>query len=81
MHVTIVGLGPSMNMFVELTKRLGGINGYCDEVWGINAVGNVLVCDRIFQMDDMNIQEARAKLNPNGNIATMCRWLKDHPGP
>jgi hypothetical protein len=80
-HVAIVGLGPSCATFFELTRRLGGVSAYCDEVWGLNAIGDVLKCDRIFHMDDLKIQEARAALNPSGNIAAMVRWLKTHPGP
>lgn len=81
MHVAIIGLGPSAGAFFELVKRLGGSSAYCDEVWGINAIGDVLRCDRIFHMDDMRVQEARAAANPDGNIAGMVRWLQKHPGP
>lgn len=80
-HVAIVGLGPSCATFFELTRRLGGVSAYCDEVWGINAIGDVLRCDRIFHMDDMLVQEARAAAKPDGNIASMVRWMKTHPGP
>ncbi len=80
-HVAILGLGPSVSGFFELTRRLGGASAYCDEVWGINALGDVLRCDRVFHMDDVLIQEKRAALNPQGNIAAMVRWLKTHPGP
>jgi len=79
--VAIVGLGPSINAFVELTKRLGGNKAYCDEVWGINAVGDVLACDRVFHMDDVKVQEARAAARPGSNIAAMVKWLKTYPGP
>jgi len=80
-HVSIVGLGPSCVSFFELTRRLGGVSAYCDEVWGINAIGDVLRCDRVFHMDDMRVQEARAAARPDSNIAAMVRWLKSHPGP
>ncbi len=80
-HVAIVGLGPSCASFFELTRRLGGASAYCDEVWGINAIGDVLRCDRVFHMDDMRVQEARATARPDSNIAAMVRWLKSHPGP
>lgn len=80
-HVAIVGLGPSCGEFFELTRRLGGVSAYCDEVWGLNAMGDVLRCDRIFHMDDVRIQEARAAARPQSNIAAMVRWLKRHPGP
>lgn len=80
-HVSIVGLGPSCVAFFELTRRLGGVSAYCDEVWGINAIGDVLRCDRIFHMDDVKVQEIRAKERPDSNIAAMVRWLKKHRGP
>ncbi len=80
-HVSIIGLGPSCVAFFELTRRLGGVSAYCDEVWGINAIGDVVRCDRVFHMDDLKVQEARAAANPSGNIAAMVRWLKTHPGP
>ncbi|MBV5268972.1 MAG: hypothetical protein JZU55_02475 [Afipia sp.] len=80
-HVAIVGLGPSCASCFELTRRLGGVSAYCDEVWGINAIGDVLRCHRIFHMDDLKVQEARAEAKPDGNIAAMVRWLKSHPGP
>lgn len=80
-HVSIIGLGPSCSVFFELAKGLGGASAYCDEVWGINAMGDVLRCDRVFHMDDLLVQEARSKERPLSNIAAMVRWLKTHPGP
>jgi hypothetical protein len=80
-HVAIVGLGPSCATFFEMTRRMGGVSAYCDELWGINAIGDVLRCDRVFHMDDLKVQEARAAAKPDGNIAAMVRWLKSHPGP
>jgi SAM-dependent methyltransferase len=80
-HVAIVGLGPSCATYFELTRRLGGVSAYCDETWGINAIGDVLRCDRVFHMDDIRVQEARAKEKPDSNIAAMVKWLKSHPGP
>jgi hypothetical protein len=80
-HVVILGMGPSYMAYVELVKRLGSRKAYADEVWGINALGDVIQCDRVFHMDDVRIQEARAKAKPSGNIANMLTWLKTHPGP
>ena len=79
-HVAIVGLGPSINQFVEITKRMGGRRAYCDEVWGINALGDVLACDVVFHMDDIRIQESRAQARPESNIARMVDWLKGYDG-
>lgn len=80
-HVVIVGLGPSSATYMDLAKRLGDRKVFADEVWAINAMGSVIQCDRIFHMDDLKIQEARAERLPDSNIAHMVRWLKTHPGP
>lgn len=81
MHITILGLGPSLEEYLNLTKRLGGRHAYADEIWGINAVGGVVQCDRVFHMDDVRVQEARAKARPESNIARMLEWMRVHPGP
>lgn len=80
-RVTILGLGPSLEMYVDHVKRLGGRKAFSDEVWGINALGDVIQCDRVFHMDDVRVQEKRAAASPNSNIAAMVKWLKTHPGP
>jgi SAM-dependent methyltransferase len=80
-HVAILGLGPSIDQFVEITKRKGGRSAFCDEVWGINALGDVFACDLVFHMDDVRIQEIRAAANPAGNIAAMLPWLKTSKAP
>lgn len=80
-HVVILGLGPSLEAYVDLVKRLGGRRALSDEVWGINAVGDIIQCDRIFHMDDVRVQEVRAAAAPDSNIAHMLQWLRRHPGP
>lgn len=80
-HVAILGLGPSLSQYLEIIKRLGGRSRFCDEVWSINALGDVFASDIIFHMDDVRIQEIRAKAAPQSNIAAMLHWLKTHPGP
>lgn len=80
-RVAILGLGPSLEAYVDVVKRLGARGSLVDEVWGINAVGDVVICDRIFHMDDVRVQEARALEKPDSNIAAMLGWLKTHPGP
>ena len=80
-HVSILGLGGSVNLYLELSKRYGGRRKYCDATWGINALGDVFLCDLIFHMDDVRIQEIRAEADPTGNIANLVRWIKTHPGP
>lgn len=64
-----------------LAKKFGGGRAFCDEVWAINALGDVLRCDRIIHMDDVRVQEIRAAAAPESNIARMLEWMKVHPGP
>ena len=59
-HVVILGLGPSLESYVDLVKRLGGRRAFADEVWAINALGDVVACDRFFHMDDFRVQQLRA---------------------
>lgn len=80
-RVAILGLGPSLEAYVDVVKRLGARASLVDEVWGINAVADVIRCDRVFHMDDVRVQELRAAARPDSNIAAMLGWLKTHPGP
>lgn len=80
-HVVILGLGPSVDCYTDVVKRLGGRHVFCDEVWAINALGSILQCDRIFHMDDVRVQEIRAAARPESNIARMLEWMRKHPGP
>lgn len=80
-RVAILGLGPSLEAYVDVTKRLGARRSLVDEVWGINAAIDVIHCDRGFHMDDIRVQAARAAAAPQSNIAAMLPWLRKHPGP
>lgn len=80
-RVAILGLGPSLEAYVDIVKRMGARAALYDEVWGINAVADVIICDRVFHMDDVRVQEARAEAKPQSNIANMLGWLKTRPGP
>ncbi len=75
-HIVIIGLGPSADQYLDIVKRQGGRSKFCDEVWAINALGNVFDCDLVFHMDDVRIQEIRAKAAPASNIAAMLAWIK-----
>lgn len=75
-HVVIVGLGPSSEQYMDTVKRLGSRKRFCDEVWAINAMGSVIDCDLIFHMDDVRVQEIRARAAPSSNIAAMVEALK-----
>ncbi|NDZ12047.1 hypothetical protein C7T35_15425 [Variovorax sp. WS11] len=80
-HVAILGMGPSVRQYLEITKRMGGRKAFCDETWCINALGNVFDCDKVFHLDDVRIQEIRAAAKPDSNIAHMLKWLKSYQGP
>lgn len=80
-HVVILGLGPTLESYVDIVKRMGARRAFADEVWAINAAADVIQCDRVFHLDDVAIQEIRAAAKPESNIAAMLGWLKTHPGP
>jgi len=80
-HVAILGLGPSLDQYLEITKRKGGRSAFCDEVWSINALGDVFACDLVFHMDDVRIQEIRAAAAPASNIAALVEWIKSSKVP
>lgn len=80
-HVVILGLGPSLDQYSGLVKRLGSRKKLCDEVWTINALGDLFQCDRVFHMDDVRIQQVRADAAPESNIAAMLTWLKTTKTP
>lgn len=80
-HIAILGLGPSLDQYLELTKRLGSRAKLCDETWAINALGDIFACDLVFHMDDVRIQEIRAAAAPESNIAAMLRWVKTSQTP
>lgn len=73
--VSIVAQGASLLQYVNECTALGGMPP-TDDVWAINAVGNVIKHDLLFAMDDCRVQESR----PNKNVHRMLGWLKTHPG-
>jgi SAM-dependent methyltransferase len=80
-HIAILGLGPSVDEYLNITKRQGGRSKFCDETWAINALGNVFACDLVFHMDDIRIQQIRAEAAPASNIAAMVEWIRTSPVP
>lgn len=80
-HVAILGLGPSVSQYLEITKRAGSRAKFADEVWAINALGDVFACDRVFHMDDARVQLIRAAAAPDSNIAAMVAWLRTTKTP
>lgn len=80
-RVAIVALGGTAEAYMDFVKRLGNRRAFADEVWAINAMGDVIACDLVFHMDDVRIQEIRAAARPESNIAAMLQWLKTSPVP
>jgi hypothetical protein len=80
-RVALVALGPSLDVYVDVCRRLGGRKRLADETWVVNALGDVIEHDRVFHMDDVRIQEVRAGAEPSSNIAVMLEWMRAHPGP
>lgn len=79
--VAIVAMGKSKGTYVALAAQAGGAGQMVDEVWAINAMGGVIQHDRLFQMDDMQIQTARAEARPETMVGGMMKWMPYHPGP
>lgn len=80
-HISILGLGYSLDDYTDQVKRAGGRSKFCDETWAINALGDLFACDLVFHMDDIRIQEIRAAAAPASNIAAMVKWIKDSKVP
>ena len=77
--VAIVAMGESSAQYLAMASNLGASGRLADEIWAINSMGGVIQHDLLFHMDDCKIQEARAKRKPEGNIAGMQSWLREHP--
>lgn len=51
-RVAILGMGPTLQDFIQLRLRSPGPGGVVDEVWGMNNVCSAVKCDVGFVMDD-----------------------------
>lgn len=78
--VAIVAMGKSAATYLRLCANAGSRHRVADETWAINAMGGVIAHDLLFHMDDCQVQEQRAARNPQGNVAGMLDWLREHPG-
>lgn len=77
--VAIVAMGASKRTYIDLCSVRGDRRRVADETWAINSMGAVIDHDLLFHMDDCRVQEARAARDPEGNVAGMLGWLRDHP--
>jgi len=75
--VSIVAMGQSSMEYVHSAMKCGNRKRVTEETWAINSMGGVLKYDLLFHMDDVKIQEMRAKEHPEWNVAGMVDWLKD----
>jgi hypothetical protein len=66
--------------FVRLAEGLGDWRTKYDEVWAINGFVNVIQCTRGFAMDDVRIQERRAK-GGNKKIGRLIEAYKQSQVP
>lgn len=75
--VAIVAMGSSILEYVDVAASGKGGKRWAvaDEVWGVNGSGGLFQVDRVFQMDDLHVQELRAEAG-NPQIAGMVSWLK-----
>lgn len=51
-RVAILGMGPTLKTFIDMTLMNPGPGGVVDEVWGLNNVVSAVRCDVGFIMDD-----------------------------
>lgn len=50
LKVAIIGMGRSRDEYIK-DRLLNGVE--YDEIWGINAIGDLYKCDKIFMLDDV----------------------------
>lgn len=79
MRIAILAMGPSSYYYTKHCAVHGGRARF-DEVWTVNAYGDIFHADRIFHMDDVRIQQIRAD-GGKDQIKVMLEWMKTHPGP
>jgi hypothetical protein len=78
-RIALVGLGPSSLQYISYCDSKGGRREAFDETWVINSYCSILQCDRIFHMDDLRVQELRARAG-NPKVAGMLKALRENTG-
>lgn len=79
-RVAIVGLGPSHTSYIRDIDACGDRKQLFDETWTFNTFANAIESDRLFHMDDVLVQERRAR-NGNKRVANMLESLKRYKNP
>ena len=77
--VAIVAMGGSCATYLRQCSAAGDRHMIADQTWAINSMGGAIMHDLLFHMDDIEVQERRAKAKPDSNVGNMMRWLKRHP--
>lgn len=82
-RVAIVGLGPTSGAYIQDVDKAGDRYKLFDETWTFNSYCNVIESDRLFHMDDVLVQEIRAKADGpySSRIAGMLEAMKRYKGP
>ena len=78
--LAIVGLGPSSHVYIDDVDRAGDRKKLYDETWTFNSYCSVISSDRLFHMDDVKVQELRAKAG-NVRVQNMLEAMKRYEGP
>lgn len=79
-RLAIVGLGPSSLEYIKDVDRAGDRKKLYDETWTFNSYVSVIQSDRLFHMDDVWLQERRAKAG-NKRVENMLEAMKRYTGP
>ena len=78
--VAIVAMGPTISSYVIASMNAGG-RGMVDEVWAVNLAAGVIQHDRMFHMDDLHVQRARAEARPDTSVGRSMAWIPTHDKP
>ena len=79
-RLAIVGLGPSSRKYIDDVDQVGDRKALFDETWTFNSFVSVIESDRLFHMDDVRVQELRARAG-NLRVRNMLEALKRYAGP
>lgn len=74
--VAIVAMGKSCDQYVYEATNKGGKGAVADEIWAIGNQGGVLLCDRIFMMNDLDRAYKFAQERNVENVMESFKWLR-----
>lgn len=79
-RVALVGLGGSSWNYVNEVDAIGNRKDKFDEVWTMNSYCNVIESDRLWHMDNIEVQRIRAK-GGNVKVKGFLKAMKEYKGP